>query len=572
MRGRNHRAIALGLVIVAAAASGCGPSMSDSEDSEFGLQDPVFVVMSGEIAPEVGEFLGPREDDGGSRILSVDKERAILILSEPELETLSGYLHEKLNRCGGFTSHATLESARTALAGEREGPEGALASPPLELAEPEVVSQLIPLVDAGQILATITSLSAFPTRHYQSASGVDAANFLRDEWAALAASRPGAVAELRPHAGWAQPSVMLTIPGDELPDEVVVVGGHLDSISFGGSAPGADDDASGIATLTEIARLIVSQDVRLRRTVIFMGYAAEEVGLRGSDEIARDFAAQGTQVAGVLHFDMTNFDGSAHDIVFITDNTDDAQTDFLADLSATYVPEFPTSSDACGYACSDHASWSRAGFAAVFPFEATMDTYNPNIHTSGDTLSVSGGNADHAAKFAKLGVAYVVETAEVPDGGTEPPINPTVQLSQVAYDVPGLDRLGEFVDLANAGEQPADLGGFSLSSGASSFTFPAGTTVPAGGFVSVASDAAGFTSLYGSTADVAGARLNLSNSAGELRLLDPDGEEVDYVGWERSGWPLRASTGQSIVRTATEDTGTAADWGVTSSVDPRGGQ
>ncbi len=546
--------------------------MTDSQDSEFGLQDPIFVVMSGAIAPEVNEFLGPREDDGGSRVLTVNKERAILLLSEPELETLSGYMHEKLNRCGGFSSHTTLESARQALADEPAGPRGAVATPPLELAEPEVVNQLIPLVDAGQILATITSLSAFPTRHYQSASGVDAANFLRDEWAALAASRPGAVAELRPHSSWAQPSVMLTIPGDELPDEVVVVGGHLDSISFSGNAPGADDDASGIATLTEIARLIVSQNVRLRRTVIFMGYAAEEAGLRGSDEIAQDFAAQGIQVATVLHFDMTNFDGSQHDIVFITDNTDDAQTAFISNLAATYVPEFPTSTDACGYACSDHASWTRAGFPAVLPFEATMDTYNPNIHTSGDTLSVSGNNADHASKFAKLGVAYVVESAEVPDGGTEPPVTPTVQLSQVAYDTPGLDRLGEFVDLANAGEQPADLSGFSLSSGAASFTFPAGTTVPAGGFLSVASDAAGFTSLYGGAADVGGAVLNLSNGAGELRLLDPDGAEVDYVGWERTDWRLRASTGQSIVRSAPEDTGTAIDWSVTSSVDPRGGQ
>ncbi len=546
--------------------------MTGSEDSEFGLQDPVFVVMRGEIAPEVDEFLGPREDDGGSRVLTVEKERAILLLSEPELETLSGYLHEKFHRCGGFTSHSSLESARVALADEPAGPEGALASPPLELAEPEVVGQLIPLVDAGQILGTITGLSSFPTRHYQSASGVDAANWLRDQWAAMAASRPDAVAELRPHSSWAQPSVTLTIPGDELPDEVVVVGGHLDSISFGGgNAPGADDDASGVATLTEIARLILSQNVRLRRTVIFMAYAAEEVGLRGSDEIARDFAAQGTPVAGVLHFDMTNFDGSQHDIVFITDNTDDAQTDFLADLAATYVPEFPTSSDACGYACSDHASWSRAGFPAVFPFEATMDTYNSTIHTSGDTLQVSGGNADHASKFAKLGVAYVVETAEVPDGGTEPPVNPPVQLSQVGYDVPGLDRLGEFVDLANAGDQPADLGGFSLSSGAASFTFPAGTTVPAGGFVSVASDAAGFTSLYGGAPDVGGAALSLPNSAGEVRLLDPTGAEIDYVGWERSGWPLRASTGQSILRSAPEDTGTAADWSVSADADPRGG-
>jgi bacterial leucyl aminopeptidase len=422
MRARNHGALALGMVFVAAAATGCGPSSTtDPANTEIGLEDPIFAVMSVNIAPEIDEFLGPREDDGGSRIMAREQERAILVLSEPEVEQVSAYFHERFGRCGGFTSHVSLTEAREAASSEPKAARGVLAAPPLELAEPETVQQLIPLVDAGQILGTITGLAAFPTRYYQSSSGVEAAEWLRDQWASLAASRPDAVAELRPHSGWPQPSVTLTIPGDELPDEVVVVGAHLDSISFfGGDAPGADDDASGVATMTEIARLLISQNVRLRRTVIFMAYAAEEGGLRGSDEIANDFADQAIPVAGVLHFDMTNFDGSEHDIVLISDNTDPTQTDFLGQLAGTYVPEFPVSTDACGYACSDHASWSQAGFPAVFPFEATMDTYNPNIHTPDDTLEVSGGNADHASKFSKLGIAYVVETAEVPEAAGEP--------------------------------------------------------------------------------------------------------------------------------------------------------
>ena len=558
------------MVFVAATAVGCGPSMTDSGDSEFDLQDPaVYVVVSDDIVSDVEQFLGPADDDNGSRVVTAAEQKTVLLLREHELEELSAFMHDKFHRCGGFSSHTSLDAATDALATFPAQDRSAVAVP-LEIAEPEVVGQLIPLVDAGQILATISGLSSFPTRHYQSASGVDAAEWLRDQWAALAASRPGAVAELRPHSGWAQPSVTLTIPGDELPEEVIVVGGHLDSISFGGgSAPGADDDASGIATLTELARLIVSQDVRLRRTVIFMGYAAEEVGLRGSDEIAEEFAAQGTPVAGVLHFDMTNFDGSQHDLVLITDNTDPGQTDFLGQLATTYLPELPLSSDACGYACSDHASWTRAGFPAVFPFEATMDTYNPNIHTSGDTLSVSGNNADHAAKFAKLGIAYVVEMAEVPGGVV--PVDPSVRLVQVAYDVPGLDRLGEFVDLTNTGDQTIDLSGWSLSNGTSSWAFPAGTTVAAGAFLTVATDAAGFGSLYGGAPDIAGVSILLNNSAGELILRDPAGTEMDYVGWERSGWPLSAATGRSILRSAPEDTGTAADWSVSQSPDPRGG-
>ena len=89
--------------------------------------------------------------------------------------------------------------------------------------------------------------------------------------------------------------MILTVQGAELPDEIVVLGAHLDSIntSGGGSttqrAPGADDDASGIATLTEVIRISLASGWRPKRTVKFMGYAAEEVGLRGSKAIAQSF-------------------------------------------------------------------------------------------------------------------------------------------------------------------------------------------------------------------------------------------------------------------------------------------
>ena len=70
------------------------------------------------------------------------------------------------------------------------------------------------------------------------------------------------------------------------------------------NAPGADDDGSGIATLTEILRIAMANGWKPKRTIKFMGYAAEEVGLRGSAAIAADFKAQGVNVVGVMQFDM----------------------------------------------------------------------------------------------------------------------------------------------------------------------------------------------------------------------------------------------------------------------------
>jgi len=70
--------------------------------------------------------------------------------------------------------------------------------------------------------------------------------------------------------------VTLTIAGTDLADEKVVVGAHLDSIlSFRMSdtarAPGADDDASGVASMTEALRALIASGYRLRRTTVTAG-------------------------------------------------------------------------------------------------------------------------------------------------------------------------------------------------------------------------------------------------------------------------------------------------------------
>ncbi|MBA3821355.1 MAG: M20/M25/M40 family metallo-hydrolase, partial [Deltaproteobacteria bacterium] len=228
--------------------------------------------------------------------------------------------------------------------------------------------------------------------------------------------------------GYAQQSVILTIPGSTRASEVVVIGGHLDSITMGrkaGVAPGADDDASGIATLTEVARVLLAKDFRPARTVKFMAYAAEEVGLRGSQGIVRDFVKRKVDVVGALQLDMTNYQGSEKDIWLMKDFTNAAQNTFLTQLIDTYVGA-TWGLDACGYACSDHATWYRAGVPASMPFEARMSQRNRSIHTKGDTLEVSGNNAAHALKFARLAAAYAIELGKGelgdPDAATPLPV------------------------------------------------------------------------------------------------------------------------------------------------------
>ncbi|WP_220476978.1 M28 family peptidase [Massilia cavernae] len=131
--------------------------------------------------------------------------------------------------------------------------------------------------------------------------------------------------------------------------------------------------------------------------------------LRGSQEIAREYKKNGVNVVGMLQLDMTNFKGSEKDIYIFTDYTDERQNGFLSNLVAAYLPSVTVGYDKCGYACSDHASWSAQGYAASMPFEAEIKKDNPHIHTANDTYANSRGQASHALKFARLAAAYAVE-------------------------------------------------------------------------------------------------------------------------------------------------------------------
>jgi leucyl aminopeptidase len=201
-----------------------------------------------------------------------------------------------------------------------------------------------------------------------------------------------------------------------------VLGAHLDSINASNRndpnqlAPGADDDASGIATLTETLRIALSEGWRPRRTVKFMGYAAEEVGLRGSNAIAQSFRSSGVNVVGVLQVDMTNYkSGAVPDMKLISDYSNADLKNFFVTLFDTYLAPrgLTRGSEACGYACSDHASWTNAGYPAAMMFEAGSPSGSfPYIHTTNDTLATMGESAQHSVKFAQFALAYLAETAK----------------------------------------------------------------------------------------------------------------------------------------------------------------
>lgn len=386
--------IALAVVALLGALAGCGRGREQPRTVYISIgTDAVSLVR--ELAARRGEPM---------QALAASDEIAVVAVEDDELDDIAHLMHDELRRCGGFMLHESVEDALAAL---RPAPMRGPVDYTLDRAA--VVEAVLPALDRDAIRRTIAELSAMKTRYYRSETGAAASTWLADRWRTFTARRDVTI-ELVDH-GYPQRSVILTIPGTTRASEVVVLGGHLDSISFGGKAgraPGADDDASGIATLTEVARVLLANDYRPARTIKLIAYAAEEVGLRGSQAVVKDFKKRGIDVVGALQLDMTNYQGSDKDIWLMKDFTSAAQNTFVTRLIDTYVGA-TWGMDACGYACSDHASWYRAGVPASMPFESRMRDRNMQIHTANDTLELSNDNADHALKFARLAAAYAIE-------------------------------------------------------------------------------------------------------------------------------------------------------------------
>src|SRR6202042_754564 len=111
-----------------------------------------------------------------------------------------------------------------------------------------------------------------------------------------------------------------TLQGTASPERFYVMTGHLESrvtdvLNFTSDAPGADDDASGVAAVLELARVFAAH--QFPGTLIFATVAGEEQGLYGSAFMAQQMAAAGADVQGMFSNDIIGasraWDGTAPD-------------------------------------------------------------------------------------------------------------------------------------------------------------------------------------------------------------------------------------------------------------------
>lgn len=198
--------------------------------------------------------------------------------------------------------------------------------------------------------------------------------------------------------GLKQWNVIATKRGRLYPNKKVVLGGHYDSIAIDRAqkdqdvAPGADDNASGIAAVLEIARLMQPVDVDM--TVEFAFWGAEELGLIGSDHYAKQAKAKGEEIVVMLQMDAIGTRSPVFPKGFTIDTVNPyvTQGNVLAQTAADYSSvealngvggQVFVSSRGCG--CSDHQSFINVGYPALGIFQY-INSPASHLNMSIDTL------------------------------------------------------------------------------------------------------------------------------------------------------------------------------------------
>ncbi|KAI5120508.1 hypothetical protein M0805_000093 [Coniferiporia weirii] len=283
------------------------------------------------------------------------------------------------------------------------------------------VQSVIGTLSTENMYQNLKIFSSFRTRYYRSETGKQSQLWLLSRINEITASSASeslreriSVAEF-PHA-WDQSSIVVKISGTTSEDEVIVVGAHQDSTHAWPflPAPGADDDGSGTTTILEAYRGLISAGFLPKRTVEFHFYSAEEGGLLGSQAVARDYESRGVNVLAMSQFDMTAWvkRGTKESVGVITDFTNKALTEFNKQLVTKYL-DIPYVETKCGYACSDHASWNKAGYPSIFTIESTFEDSNKFIHSGSDRIDISDEfSFEHMLEFAKLATAFAIELGQ----------------------------------------------------------------------------------------------------------------------------------------------------------------
>jgi hypothetical protein len=230
------------------------------------------------------------------------------------------------------------------------------------------------------------------------------------------------------------PNVVALLPGSDpaFKDEYIGIGGHLDHLGKQGTViyPGADDDGSGTTAVLSIAHAMAINPKKPKRSILFMTFCGEELGLIGSSWLVAHPMVPLNKMVAELQMDMVARDsygaqnGDQRRMDVEKENVDTIRlvgskrisTDLDKDIEqANLSIGFKFKYDAEDvYTRSDHYNFARNGIPIAFLF----DGFTPDYHQPSDTVDkIDWLKLTNTAKLYYL-TAYIISdnpTAPVHD-------------------------------------------------------------------------------------------------------------------------------------------------------------
>lgn len=266
------------------------------------------------------------------------------------------------------------------------------------------IEELLNEVNTTNLTNYVQTLQDFDTRNAYSAQSFSAQNWISKHFEDLGLSVE--IMDFYMPGGNGSDNVIAKQVGTSLPNEYVVVGGHYDSYSSSGLAPGADDNASGTSGVMEIARIL--SEYEFDRTIIYCAFSGEEYGLYGSAAFANRSSQQGMDIIGYVNLDMIGYlqPGGSMMTSLVYPQSAQELANFYTSVCSIYLPNFTIQPGTLSGANSDHYSFNVNGYMGIFPFE-NINAYSPYIHSPNDVVGTSYNNEDQAGVFTKAALASV---------------------------------------------------------------------------------------------------------------------------------------------------------------------
>lgn len=273
-------------------------------------------------------------------------------------------------------------------------------------------------VSQTELTTTIQGLEALQTRYTMGMGDDHARDYLVDRVTAL-----GLTAELDPFrvVNETANNIIVKHPGTTNPEVIYIYAAHYDSRSTNtmsaSLAPGADDNATGVAGVLEAMRVMTTHS--FKHTVWFVFTAAEEQGSLGSKHMASWIMEQGLDVRGVIAPDMIGYwpQGESDQMDILGDPSSSFLVEHMADAAMRLgVPHKKWIEHMYCYG-DDHTSFQEKGIPAIAPMDCveahnvpgtTEDT--PHYHATSDTFATL--HMGFTTKVAGVIVTTLAELAE----------------------------------------------------------------------------------------------------------------------------------------------------------------